>query len=226
MDINIQIEDNLYSMTPDELKNFLVKEKEYIQDIQHSTNNYTRTSDDTIDYEKRDQTPENEREKGNRIHITKAGRQELLASIHDATLLEKYRGPDGKIPKKMLDDSKAATRKIVGNVNSIVASISHLSDIIKNSKLSYKEDNYKKNQKSKQDRNVKWYEIYTTPVTITNIHGETKRKTCKIKVEFREIHTKDYGTDYKRDYYFHWFESQERNKIIMIPVISEFSFID
>jgi hypothetical protein len=224
MDIEIQIEDNLYSMSPNELKAFLLDKKEYVQNLQHEGD--IRTSDDTIDYEKGDPTPENKRETGNRIHITKIGRQELMASIHDATILERYRDRNGNIPKDMLYKTKAATRKMIGNVNSIVASISHLTDIIKNSKFAYQEENHKKDQKSKQDRNVKWYEIYTTPVTITNIDGETKKKTCKIKVEYREVNTKDFGVDYKRDYYYHWLESKEINKKIMVPVISEFSFID
>jgi hypothetical protein len=140
---------------------------------------------------------------GYTIYFTKVGRKEFCDGFQTAFFSE--------------DRKSAAYKKYQKNwplANELLKTVDILGELVKKSTLEYKEPNLKPEQKPDIDH----YEIFFVPVIINE-----KPRKMRIKVEYKNIQSEEGIIKGKRNYYYHWLQE---NKIPVIPIISEITFLE
>jgi hypothetical protein len=140
---------------------------------------------------------------GYKIHFTTKGRREFFDSFRTAFFSK---------------DRKAAAYETMQKnwplANELIKTVDVLGELVKKSKLEYKNKNYKKEQKPDIDH----YETFFTPVTING-----KIRQMRIKVAYKLVPDGEGNTKGKRNYYYHWLQENQNS---IIPIITKFEFLD
>lgn len=159
--------------------------------------NYWRLKQDYFNVNLQDSDTDIITKDGHKIRINSTGRKELFRSIDRAV-------------KK--DFSDAAAYRVKDSINEILGTLEYLNDIIENSKRAPEKDkeNKKKWQKSKQERFVQNYEVYQTPIILNG-----KKRTVTIQIERRMVPRRNKEPVEVRNYYYHYFEQQERPSYVI-----------